>query len=260
LSSEADITAKKWRVLVLGNSVTRMVPGRPSRLDGPYPEVLEQLLREDGFDVEVRNEGGAFTTIRDGVRRYHDVVASWSPDVVIINFGVIDSQTPVIPKGVYNHFQTSDVGAGRVARAYRGRVAPMVWKRLRQLQRGAAQRMGGVGHRVGPQRYVASLRQLIFLSRYDHRLVLVLDVNPPGPRVEYAMPGATQRHARYNELTVDVVRAAHETDPDVRLVRASDVIAQLGMDKAVPDAFHFSADAHRHVAEMLAAEIEPWLR
>lgn len=256
-----DVTGRKWRVLVLGNSVTKMVPGRPSRLDGPYSEVLEELLRADGFDVEVRNDGGAFTHIRDGVKRYQEITTSWSADVVVLNYGLIDCQPPIIPKGVYNHFQTSDVGAGRISRAYRARVAPVVWKRLRRFQRAATQRLGARGYRVGPQRFATSLKQLIFLARYDHRLVLVLDVNPPGPRLEHGLPGATQRHAKYDELTQQVVAAAQATDPTgVRLIRGSAVVDELGIDKALPDAFHFSADAHRRIAEMLATEIEAWLQ
>ena len=258
--SSNHLTPRKWRVLVLGNSVTRMVPGRPSRLDGPYPEVLEQRLREHGHDVEVRNEGGAFTTIRDGVKRYQRVTAGWSADVVILNYGLIDCQPPFVPRGVYNHFQTSDVGAGRLARAYRARVAPHLWKRIRRAQRGLAQRAGSRMFRVGPRRFAASLRHLMFLARYDHRLVLVLDVNPPGPRLEYGLPGAAARHYRYNTITHDVVAAAQRSDPTgIRLVRGSDVVDELGLDHALPDAFHFSATAHRRVAELLAAEIEAWL-
>ena len=101
---------------------------------------------------------------------------------------------------------------------------------------------------------------MIFLARYDHRLVLVLDINPPGERIEYSLPGATPRHDKYQELTLKVVADARVNDPDgVKLIESSRLADELGIDAALPDGYHFSAKAHRRMAEMLAGEIEPWI-
>ncbi len=251
--------ARKWRVLVIGHSVATMVPDRASRLDGPYPELVEQWLRADGFDVEVRNEGREFTHIGYGVKRYQEVVAGWSADVVIVNYGVVENQAPFIPQGVYNHFQTWDVGTSRVSRAYRRRIAPKLWTRLRRLQRVAVERMGNRGHRVRPSRFVALFQQLIFLARHEHRLVLVLDINPPGPRVTHSLPGAERRRDEYNELLRSVVLNANGSDPDVRLIESSAVVDDLGLERALPDGYHFSAEGHRRLAEAIVTEIQAFI-
>lgn len=253
-------SARKWRVLVIGHSVATMVPDRASRLDGPYPELVEQLLRADGYDVEVRNAAKEFTHIGHGVRIYQETVAGWNADVVIVNYGVVENQAPFIPQVVYNHFQTWDVGTSKVSRVYRGRVAPRLWKALRKIQRRAVGLMGQRIHRVSPQRFLALMNQLIFLARHEHRLVLLLDVNPPGPRITYSLPGAEKRHARYRDLVHMIVRANEKTDPDgVRLIRSSDVVEELGLEKALPDGYHFSAEGHRRVADLVVAEIEAWI-
>jgi lysophospholipase L1-like esterase len=263
LSSNADhspSTPRRWRVLVIGHSVATMVPDRTSRLDGPYPELVEQWLRADGHDVEVRNAAKEFTHIGHGVRIYQDTVATWNPDVVVVNYGVVESQAPFIPQAVYNHFQTWDVGTSRLSRAYRRRVAPWLWTRLRRLQRRAVGVMGQRGHRVGPARFTTLLRQLIFLARHEHRLVLILDINPPGPRITYSLPGAQQRRDRYNDLTHQVVREAQVGDADgVRLIPSASVVHDLGIEKALPDGYHFSVEGHRRIAEMVVAEIEAWI-
>lgn len=253
-------TARRWRVLVIGHSVATMVPDRGSRLDGPYPELVEQWLRADGYDVEVRNAAKEFTHIGHGVQRFQEITAGWNADVVIVNYGIVESQAPFIPRAIYNHFQTWDVGSSRLARAYRRRVAPWVWTRLRRVQRRAVRVMGQRGHRVAPDRFVTLLQQLIFLARQQHRLVLVLDVNPPGPRIVHSLPGAEERRDRYNELTHTVVRDAQVADPDgVRLIPSATVVDDLGMEKALPDGYHFSVAGHRRVAEMIVAEIEAWI-
>ena len=253
-------STRRWRILVIGNSVATMVHDRSSRLEGPYPELLEQLLRDKGLDVEVRNAGREFGLINDGIYRYQELERAWSPDVLIVNFGMAESQPPFIPHGVYNHFMTWDVGLSRPAQAYRRKVAPWLWTQLRKAQRAAVSRMGMHGWRINPRKYVTLLKQVIFLARYDHRLVLVLDINPPGERIAYSLPGAGPRRDKYQELTLQVVAEARVNDPDgVKLIESSKIADELGMDAALPDGYHFSAKAHRRMAEMLAAEIEPWI-
>ncbi len=251
-------TTRRWRVLVLANSVSLMVPGRTSRLDGPYGEVLEQLLRAEGIDAEVRNGGRWYEQIDRGVRRYQEHERAWSPDVVVVQYGINECQAPVLPRAVHNHFMTWDTGVRRPARAYRHRVAPLVWARLRAYQRWATARVGMHGWRMDPQRFAAHLSRLIALARWDHRLVLVLDVNPPGPRLVRHLPGIAARRDRYQEVITDTVAAAD--DPDARLVATSAVADETDIDAALPDGLHWSPAAHHRVAELLAAEITPWIR
>ena len=251
-------TPRRWRVLVLANSVALMVPGRRSRLEGPYAEVLEVLLLAEGIDAEVRNGGRWYEQIDRGVRRYQEDERSWSPDVVVVQYGINECQAPVLPRFVHDHFMTWETGLRRPSRIYRARIAPLVWGRLRIYQRWATGRVGMRGWRMDPARFGAHLGRLITLARWDHRLVLVLDVNPPGPRLVYHLPGIEARRERYQQVVSATV--AEASDPDARLIDGSGVADDFGIDVALPDGLHWSPPAHRRVAELLAAEIVPWIR
>jgi lysophospholipase L1-like esterase len=249
-----------WRVLVIGNSVTTMVPGRTSRLDGPYPEQLELLLRNEGINAEVRNSGRENELINRGVHRYQEEERAWSPDVLVVNYGIIEVQAPALPLGVHNHFMTWEKGLSRPAAVYRRHVAPHVWPRLRRYQRWAVPRMGMRFWRMTPRRFGAELERVIHLARFDHRLVLVLDVNPPGERLLYNLPGLDERREIYQSTISSVVGKAAAADDGVRLIAASRVCDDLGVEAAIPDGYHWSPPAQRRVAEMLAAEIVPWIK
>jgi lysophospholipase L1-like esterase len=261
LSSDAPAptgSARRWRVLVLANSVSLMAPGRTSRAEGPYAEVLETLLIAEGIDAEVRNAGRWYEQIDRGVHRFQEEERAWSPDVVVVQYGINECQAPVLPRAVHHHFMTWETGLRRPARAYRRHLAPAAWSALRAYQRWATARIGMHGWRMAPRRFSAHLARLIALARWDHRLVLVIDLNRPGPRMVHHLPGIDARRDRYQAAVAEAVASAG--DRDARLVAASSVVDDLGLDAALPDGLHWSPLAHRRVAEMLAAEIVPWIR
>lgn len=252
---------RKWRVLVMGNSMTTIVPNRRSRLDGPYAEILEVLLREQGFDAEVRNAGKEYELLPDGIHRYQEEERAWSPDVVVVNYGMADCQAPVIPKFVHNHFMTWETGLSKPARAYRRIVAARVWPQLRKYQRFAMRRVGLHSWRVNPQRYELELRRMILLARHDYRFVCVIDINPPGDRLLYNLPHISPRRDVLQEVTERVVADVQQSDPDgvVRIPTAG-LVDEMGINEAIPDGYHWSPPAQIRVAEMLAAEIVPWIK
>jgi poly(3-hydroxybutyrate) depolymerase len=155
---------------------------------------------------------------------------------------------------------TWEKGLSRPASAYRRRVAPKIWPRLRRYQRWAMARMGMRFWRMSPRRFAAELQRVIMLARSDHRLVLVIDINAPGPRLLYNLPGIDQRQEHLNGVLHDVVGKAAAEDADVKLIEASALADEMGIDVAIPDGYHWSPPAQRRVAEMLAAEIVPWIR
>ena len=258
-SEQRPADARLWRVLVIGNSMATIVPGRNSRLEGPYPELLEALLRGAGIDAEVRNTAREFDLIHRGIHRLQEEERAWCPDVLVVNYGMIEAQSPVVPHGVHNHFMTWDTGLSRPAAAYRRLVAPRIWPRLRRYQRFAMGRLGMRGWRVSPRRFAAEVQRVILLARSEHRLVLVIDVGPPGPRLVRSLPTIDQRVDIMNDVLHDVVGKAAAEDADVKLIEASALADEMGIDAAIPDGYHWSPPAHRRVAEMLAAEIIPWI-
>ena len=246
------------RVAVLGNSVPILiVPPRPSREEGTFPERLQRLLDERGLDVEVRNESRLFDLLPNGWRRFQQQLIPWSPDVVVVNYGVIEMQPNVVPTWLNRHLTTETVGGKGPVAVYKRRVVPKVWPPVRELQRWSSGKVGTRTWRLPPQRLGAELRRIVDVARKDLMLVLVNDVHAPGDRLRHFFPGIERRHAIVQEVLADTVDSFR--DPDVRLVPVSQVSAKLGEVEGLPDGLHLTSAGHLGVAELQADENAPWL-
>ncbi|MGB8651108.1 MAG: hypothetical protein WCD35_10655 [Mycobacteriales bacterium] len=248
--------ARPLRVHVLGNSTAAMVePEHGPRDGGVYGEQLVRLLAERGTPCVVTSSSAWMSMVSEHLPRYEQDVRNRFPDVLVLNLGVIESQPGVLPLGVTRHLLTWNRSSRRPAELYRARVAPTLWRGLRGWQRWASSRDRGRTHRLGPRRFTTDLHRLIDLVRKDcGSLVLVLDIDPPGDRVEHWLPTARARAAHYDQLLEQV---AYSYDEHVRFVRAgallTDPAAQL------PDGLHRTAEAHGTTAALLADEICRWL-
>ncbi len=247
------------RVAVLGNSVPILVvPPRATREEGTFPERLQRLLDERGLDVEVRNDSRLFDVLPDGWRRFQQQVIPWAPDVLVVNYGVIEMQPNVVPTWLNRHLTTVTVGGKGPVALYKRHAVPKLWPPVRRFQRWSSAKVGTRTWRLPPQRLAAELRRVVEVARQDRMLVLVNDVHAPGDRLRHFFPAIERRHAIVQEVLADVVDGF--ADPDVRLVPVSQVSAKLGEAEGLPDGLHLTSAGHLGVAELLADEIAPWLR
>lgn len=243
------------RVHVLGSSASVLVePHHGPRDGGTYGEQLAARLTGAGVPTSVSHAGTWFGRICDTIPRYERDVRDHFPDVLVVNYGVVECQSDVLPTWLVRHATTWHRTSRLGTSAYRGRLVPPAWRALRAYQR----RVSGhdsVTHRLRPKRFVADLTRTIDLVRKDcGSLVLLLDIDPPGPRVEHWLPGTGERAAAYNGLLAQVAAGYDDT---VRLVRAG---AQL-TDPAtqLPDGLHRSPEGHALTADLLAKEVLEWL-
>jgi lysophospholipase L1-like esterase len=234
-----------------------VVPPREQREDGTFPERLQRLLDEQGFDVEVRNESRLFDMLPSGWRRFQQQLIPWAPDVLVVNYGVVEMQPNVVPTWLNRHLTTETVGGKGPVGVYKRRVVPHLWPPVRTFQRRASRRTGTHTWRLPPRRVADELRRLIHVARQEKMLVLVNDVPEPGERLRYFLPTIERRHAILQEVLADVVDAF--ADPEVRLVPVSQVSAKLGEAAGLPDGLHLTSAGHLAVAHLLADEIGPWL-
>lgn len=244
------------RVHVIGNSAAVMVePEHGPRDGGVYGEQLVGLLAARGTPCVVTCSGTWMSRINEHLPRYEGDVRNHFPDVLVINFGMLEAQPAVVPLALARHIltwrRTSRVGAGR----YRTHVVPPLWRQLRRYQRWASGHDGGRTHRLSPRRFAADLHRLIDMTRKDcGSLVLVLDIDPPGDRVEHWLPTTAARVEQYNAV-LDAVTSSY--DDHVRFVRAGATVTDPEAD--LPDGLHRSVAAHGVTAALLADEICRWL-
>lgn len=244
------------RVHVVGNSAAVMVePEHGPRDGGVYGEQLVGLLADRGTPCVVTWSGTWMSRINEHLPWYERDIRNRFPDVLVVNFGMLEAQPAVVPLALARHLLTWRRTSRPLAVRYRERVAPRLWRQLRRYQRWASTHDGGRTHRLGPHRFAADLRRLIDMVRKDcGSLVLVLDIDPPGDRIEYWLPTTAARVAHYNEVLGEVTASY---DDHVRLVRAAATVTDP--DAEIPDGLHRSVAAHGRTAALLADEICRWL-
>lgn len=246
---------RKLRVVVTGGSVSLFVVPREGRADGTYGELLPGLLAGDGLDVDVRHTGQWFDLVSDLRRRYESAVRNHFPDVLVLNYGMGEAQPNVVPTWAARHFQSWDQTSHPAGLGYRRHVSTRAWRGLRQVQRRTSH---WPSHRLAPTRYALELERVITMARAETGcLVLLLDLDPPGPRWEHWVPGMAARRDRFQQVQDDLV--ARLRDPDVRAVRVAQHVQEHGPDVLLPDAIHRSPLGHRLTADALAAEVRAWL-
>jgi lysophospholipase L1-like esterase len=246
-------------VVVIGNSLTfDQVPPRTSHAEGTYGEVLRDELAAVGVPVTLHLEGRWFDFVSRALRRYEESVRAHVPDVVIVQYGLNESQPYLVPVSALRHFITDHKSATRLSRRYRRHVVPPVWRRVRTMRRTLSPVVGTRTWQMTPDRFRGKLSSLIGKARREFRpLVLVMDVAPPGPLLTHFLPGQEERHRIYQQVIEELV--AEFADPDVRLVRTEPMVRGLGFEAALPDGMHFSVLGHRTVGELLAGEVVDWL-
>jgi lysophospholipase L1-like esterase len=246
-------------LVVFGNSVSFMqMPPRSDRRDGAYVEVLADRLADEGVPTVTRLEGQWFDFLHRAMRHYETRVRPAVPDVLIVHFGLNEYQPWLMPVWMIRHLLIQNQAVTRTARGYRQYVTRPLWKRVRSYRRWAARFVGTRTWQTTPKRFAGHLQRLIRTARNEGKpLILVLDIDEPSGTLAHFLPGLVERHAIYKQTIERVVSNAN--DPDVRLVRVSEVTRGGGPD-VLPDGMHYSPATHARVAELLTTEVVDWLK
>jgi hypothetical protein len=244
------------RIVVIGPSVGYFVrPPRARLEDGNYGEVLERLLAEAGVPAEVTNSCGWWLLVHEAFRDIESRVLLHNPDIVITNFGMGECEPKIIPtavlKWIYTWRPKGDALTVALRRLF---VRPIGWLYMTLSPR--LIRILPVPRRLGARRFEAELRRFVRVVRKERKaLVLMLNANPPGPRVEETLPGTHTGAREYNAI---MERVAAEEGGEVRVMDVYSLVLREGIDGVLPDGLQYSALGHRIVAEMLATEVRAW--
>ena len=252
----------RLKVLVRGASVAVNVgPGRASRAQGTFPEMLERRLRMAGVEAFVTNRSKAWEDIRDVFPEWYFLLAMENPDVVVINFGEVEAHPRILPKSWMATFNRRRAipPVSRVGAWWARRADPLMRKLIARTVRFWSKRLGTRTHRVPPKRFEAEMERLITWTRAKTQgLVLVMTLNPAPPWIETLWHKLNERNEEYDEILENIVTRL--ADPDVRLVDVRKVVLDLGLKEALYDGLHYTPVAADGVAAMMEGEILDWLK
>jgi hypothetical protein len=238
------------KVVVAGSSASQFVVPRASRADATYGELLPELLAGHGIDATVQQTGQWYGTIRDLRRDYERAVRTQFPDVLVLNYGMAECQPNVPPLWFVRHVYSWNRSSHPLAVGYRRRLLEPLWKATRGIQRPTA---SWAPHRISPKRFTAELKRVITMTRDETAaLVVLVEIDPPGPRVEHWWPGLSDRVKRYNGLLHDLAGES------VVVVDTARHVTEHGFEQVLPDGLHRSPFGHRLTAELLSKEVSQW--
>ncbi len=245
------MSTRPLRVVILGNSVAlRVRPPRATADEGTYAEWLRRL----GYDVRVVARAGVvagemFRTLED------DVVTAF-PDRVILNLGVVEVCTRrtvrwLNNRPIRNYYLNAVLGTPFVFPSRASRVMDLAWRLVNGLTRRGAALAGLEWQWLPLPRFRQVLSSLIeVLLKETGAGIVVLGINPTSPRINERLPGSPEAIAKANAV---LEALCGELGPRVRFLAPTACFGDLPLELAVPDGIHFSAGAHRRVAERLAA-------
>lgn len=245
-------------IVAFGNSVATMqLPFRQDRSQGTYVEVLADVLAGEGVPAVPHLESKWFDFLTSAVRDYESRVRVHAPDVVIVQFGLNEYQPWLLPTGAVRHLMVQNRAATRTARAYRRYVAKRLWRWVRSYRRAVAPLVGMRTWQTTPRRFARTLDLFLRMARFEARpLMLVLDIDAPGPLLQRFLPGVVERHQVFQGLLRSVTAGLN--DPEVRLVAVSEITTGLG-PAAMIDSMHYTPQTHEVIGRALAAEVLSWL-
>lgn len=254
----AEAHPRRLRIVVVGPSVGYFVrPPRSHPDEGNYAELLERRLRSEGVAAEVVNSSGWFLLVHEAFRDLETLVLRHAPDVVITNFGMGECQPKIIPtrllRWLYTFKRPSHAPSRLLQRLL---LDPLTGLYVTQSPR-VIRALPAAPYRLSPKRFGYEMRRLVRVVRKERQaLVLMINANPAGPNLERTLPGTDERSQRFNAI---LDRVAERHGPDTRVIDARTIVLDAGVEKALPDGIHFSAEGHRLIADALHAEIAPWL-
>jgi lysophospholipase L1-like esterase len=236
------------RVCILGNSVAfRIRPPRdPAR---PDERTYAEWLMQDGHEVLVA--AGAGILLTEAFATVDDRVVSWFPDVVILNFGVVELAHRQTPRWLNNrtivNYYLNDVFARPYefdTPASRSRLA--VWRGLNATARRLNSLLGFKWQWLPHARFLIVLEHTIqVILKETAARVIVLGVAPSSDRVERILGGSVDAFRVANE---EMAALATRYADRVKFLSAEEYLGGGSPDLLVPDGVHFSAAGHRAAA------------
>ena len=254
------IRSAPYRILVKGSSPANWISfmgGPPT--DFTYPRVIEREMLKSGRNAVVRNAAVTSERVTTGLKTWEAQVFPWSPDVVVLHYGLYEAVHLFLPRALERHANSLTGRPGPVRTPYRRYALRSVWKTFAMVQQGVDARVPAATFRHRAARFSDDLERLVERVIYiSNPLVLLPLIPPAGERWVSWFPGIDGRLELINAALGEVVRRVDRDN--VRLFDTRAAVAPLvaaGHDIA-PDGGHYTPEVHDAIGRGMVRVIAPW--
>lgn len=237
------------KIVILGNSVSIKVRP-PARTEGGMT-YAEHLIAEGHTVV---NRSRAASMINEAFRWFDEDVIAEHPDVVILQFGVVEACGRRHPRWLSNSvtrnkFFNRVVGSNYEFSTGLPRLRRLGLRLLNKVLNQVLSKAQVSWRWLSDDKFIECLKAMIEVSLKDTPArVLVMGISPCGERIQRYLPGSVENISKLNARMKEAIPGFPER---VCFVDVSNIVEGSPISDMIPDGVHFSASAHRRVGRHL---------
>lgn len=223
------------KIVVFGNSVSLRI--RPyNKGDQAYPFLLQEELHYANVSVEAL--GGAMI---DSLLANTDKVYCLNPDVIILNFGIVELCSRSVGRGCYNYLNYY------IPRNKWRRVIQKLFQFIESKFRTTLVVLRGFQPWYNPDCFIKDYESLIReIDEKSKIKIIVIGISYPNKRVDNQLPKSLKRVIRTNTILRKNLEAL-----DLIFIDPND----LTTSKNRPDGIHFNNEGHKLIAKEIIRNI-----
>lgn len=233
-------------IAIIGNSVGQRV--RPPAYNREHQNYAKRLYELGRGRFVVQNFCQFSETIGSCLNKTFDHLFVLSPDIVIINLGINECLTRLVPRCLFPALSGMILDENRLQKMIRDRVAHLI-------NYYAAPRLISTFN-LSPWYpmpvFKMKYEKLIMLLKKEfYPNIVCLGINPCTDRIEKLLPGSIANIPKYNAIIEQVAKSQ-----GCSFVETESWIDDTNIQVLVPDGIHLSAEGHNILATKIFTEIK----
>lgn len=222
------------RILIIGDSVAiRIRPPRKIIDELTYSEIV---AKERPQDI-VQNEALGSTVVPFKMEEI-DKIINKQPDIIIINWGIVDACTRPVSRSLYTFLNTQNPSSSLfitvIKKAFN--LTEKKFRRELTLLRG---KRSWTSAKAFQTKY---MRLIQHLQKDTRSQIICLSINETNSRVENFLPGSKNNIILFNSI-IKKLTIAHS----INYLDTSKIVSI----EEIPDGIHFNAEGHRKIGEAI---------
>jgi lysophospholipase L1-like esterase len=234
------------KIVILGNSVVlNMVPPRTQKNDGVFAELLASSLVTKGVDASVIISAEHGTVITEGLRSLERNALRHFPDVVIINYGIVDCTPRLFAKWWVNYVKMrSPWPIEDTLKVFFRKITSGLSNGYLRIIKGRSWVPISVFRK-------ALCMMLDNIRRETMARIILVNIPPSTPKRDSAIKGLDEEIVRYNSAIEDIARLK-----GAFVIDAYRITQKWGVTEILPEGFHYNARGHALIAEEIVKRLD----